>query len=83
MKLSRDKALIFTGAWVLVMWLTLFTRNFPLIVIAFALLAIPLALVFWGKRPWRRRQRVAVIIELILVAPIVVLLIMTAFIASR
>jgi len=83
MKLSRDKALIITGAWILVMWLLLFTRNFPLIIIGFVLLAIPLALVFWGRQPWKRSQRVAVIVELIVVAPILVLLVMTALIAFK
>ncbi|MCL2655409.1 MAG: hypothetical protein FWD65_06920 [Coriobacteriia bacterium] len=78
MKFSRDKALIITGAWILVMWLSLFTRNFPFIIIIFLLLAIPLALVFWDRHPWKRRQIVTVIIELVVAAPILVLLIMTA-----
>jgi len=74
----RDKALILTGAWVLVLWGLLFTRNFPVIVIGFVSLAIPLALVFWQKGPWEKHQRVTLIVELVLVAPIVVLLLMTA-----
>jgi len=80
---NRDRALILTGAWVLVMWLSLFLRIFPVILLGLVLLLIPLVFVFWGKQPWKRYQRVAVIIELILVAPIVVLLIMTAILSLR
>jgi len=83
MRISRDKALIAMGAWVLVVWLLLFTRNFPVIVIGFMLLLVPLLLVFWDKHPWKRYQRITLIVELIVASPIVVLLVMTAFLALK
>ena len=76
----RDRALVFTGFWTLVTWVLLFTRDFSVIVIGFILLAIPLALVFWQGDPWKRYQRVIIIIELLLILPVLILLIMTSVI---
>lgn len=74
----RDKGLIATGIWILVMWGSLFTRNFPVIIAGFIPLVVFFIFVFWRKDRWKRHQKVAVIVELVLVAPILVLLVMTA-----